>query len=577
MTTTKSHEILERVYADHATDLLKWALRRFKSKEDAEDLCQEVMSRFAKMVITKEAQGEEIVKVDSYFWRIAYTLLDDYHRDSVKKQKLVADLEDKLHISQEKATDTDDSLRKLHISIGQLNYNLREAMIMFHLEKKSLSDISKKLNVTESYVKKILHESRQKIQQNAKNNLYEIEKVYRPNRVMMCMAGEKQDSLDFHIVSYSLSKQNICLACYERACSVEELTMQLGLPSAYVEYDINWLVDNGFLKKQKNRYSTMFFIFDGTFYTLLTNIYYQHKARCLDKIVHKLTALQDKIQVIGFIGSDKPIAELLWLMIYTFTDMAATQTYFEQQGHRFEFINKTTGEQYFPFGIFSIDSKIRPDPLFMKKYVELNKWEHEGTCSSLDDDNQLSWLMLRKGKEYLSTCLSITAQPPDIWSYKDLLYKVCKRGFSVDSLSDDERFKLSQCIEMGFLSLAKDDKTIVPNIYVFTPAQRKLFEDILSECFDDVRVEMRALYLELRKMCKAHLPKQLNGFIDFVSYLSLSLSNFFTMGFAYYDGKLYIPENTNDYTLLTLNVTVSDKPENRTHKRSVILKINYTK
>jgi len=567
MSKSKSMEIIEKAYNDHARDLVKWALRRFKSPEDAEDLCQEVMSRFAKMVITKEAEGEQIVKPDSYLWRIAYTLLDAYGKDAKKNDKLLQTLEGDSDIEMQinvgdghdrpDSTNHDTMLKKLRLSISQLDYKLREAMIMYHLEKKSVAEIAKKLEVTESYVRKILFESHNIIRKKIKNNLYDIDKVYRPNRVRMGISGKRQDSYNHKQIDESLSKQNICMACYDKPCSIEELSQQLGLPSAYLEWDIAWLVENNFLKKQRNKYSTMFFIYDGTFDTRLTNIFFKHK-KLFDKIVDMLTALFAKMRAIGFIGSERPINQLLWLMIYTFTDIASRLAYEEEVGSKFTYKNSTTGENYYSWGVYSIESTIALHPQFMERYMELRKWEIIGSSSYNEGDDMIYWLLVRKHSEYLPTFLTEMGPIPRFYHNRHLLYRVFKPDFDISNLTDSERYSLSYLADLGVLSIAEDGVTVIPHVYVFTAAQRKEFERLLTECYPEVQAEMREMYTECRKMCKECLPKQLDGLLDLVSFISLIGCHVGALGFAYYDGKLFIPQDTDDLTLQTVSVTVGN-------------------
>jgi len=561
---SKSMEIIEKAYNDHASDLVKWALRRFKNPEDAEDLCQEVMSRFAKMVITKEAEGEQIAKPDSYLWRIAYTLLDAYGKDAKKNDKLLQTLEGDSDIEMQinvgdgpvrPDSDTHDTLlKKLRLSISQLDYKLREAMIMYHLEKKSVAEIAKKLEVTESYVRKILFESHNIIRKKIKNNLYDVDKVYRPNRVRMGTTGELHDPPLHKQIEESLSKQNICLACYDKPCSIEELSQLLGLPSAYLEWDVAWLVENSFLKKQRNKYSTMFFIHDGTFDTCMMNYFFKHK-RYLDKIVDALTALFAKIQAIGFVGSERPINQLLWLMIYTFIDIASRLVYQDEIGKEFKIVNTATGNGYFSMGVYSIESTIALDPQFMERYMELRKWERVGSSSYNEGDDMIYWLLLRKNSQYLPTFLTETGPYPNFFKNRWLIYKVFKPDFDIGSLTEDERLSLSYLANIGVLSIAKDGKTVIPHIYVFTATQRREFEGVLAECYGEVRAEMREMNKGWRKVCKDCLPKQIEGLLEVVSLTSFMSCSLQATGFAYYDGKLYVPKDTDDYTMLTASVT----------------------
>jgi len=595
----KRKQMLERAYADLVPKLTNWAREKFRSQEDTEDFCQEVMSRFAKMLTTKEAEGDEIVDIDKYLWSIAYNLLKDYYKDKQRKGKLVKGLENELLVGTQFvpsetdfATDTingvpteDTNLKKLRKSITSLDYNLREAMIMYYLEKKSLIEISLKLGVTEIYVKKLLAEAKSKIRENDKKGLYQVDKVYRPNSVEMGIVGDIKNSHSHQMILDSLSKQSICLACYEQARSVEELSLELGIPSAYLEYDVQKLLKAGFLKKLRNRYSTMFFIDDCTFQTRLINIYGKHKEKCLDKILDDLTALDSKLKAIGFYGCEKPINQLLWMLIYIFMIKAAELTYCFVHGRNFEILNKATGEHHFKKGTFFLEPKIPLEPE-MVKYRDIFKWESNGPLINEGEPDGFNWFWLIKCDEYLYKSDHHARQSAiRVFQYIDFLSKVCKPDFRLDGLTDDEKSLLDKCVEIGFLSVvgAGTDTingvptadginavptktgadginavpTVVPHFYVFTPAQRKAFDKLLEECFEGVKNEMRELYLELCKMCKEFIPKQLDGYQDFISLNCMGSLCFYLVCFAYYDGRLFVPEGTDEYTLLTMNTTIN--------------------
>jgi len=562
MSGNNSMKIIEQAYNDHAHNLVKWALRKFKSPEDAEDFCSEVMSRFSKAVITKEVEGEQIENIDNYLWMIAYNLEKEYYASSKKKDKLVEELEKDELVEASISDDSDDDdtdtvdtetlLQKLRVSITHLDYNLREAVIMFHLEKKSLSEIGKKLKVSESYVKKLLYESKQKIRQNDKKDLYELGKEYRSKWMNLTITGTQKDTYIFEKIKDSLSKQNICRACYEKPRTIEEIGFMLGLPSSYIEWDLKWLVEKGFMVKKRDKYATAFFIYSWPFNARVMNVYYKHKTQCLDKVVNKLATLEGKIKAIGFIGSEKPINQLLWLLIYNFLQIAKAQVYLQEHGHSFDAFDKKTGEPYYFIGSYNSynsESNLLLDPQLVAEYTELIGWGDDQPYDHTDGENSSRWYPIVRGEEFVAGVI----EPQN---HVDFLYKVCNMGFVIDGLSSEDQEKLNQCIDIGYLSLGSAND-VIPNFYVFTPAQRARFDEVLTECVDDVIVEMRELYQDLRKMVKEVLPKQVEDYLDFVSYNSLTFYiNMFTTGFALYDGKMSAAEGQGDFTLLGMSVTM---------------------
>jgi len=389
----------------------------------------------------------------------------------------------------------------------------------------------------------------------------------------MSFSGEEQSPSDLAQISDCLCRQNICLACYKQPTSMDELAVSLGLPMSYIEFYVKWLSGKGFIKKTRNRYFTTFFIFDGTFRTMLTNVFIKHKTRCLDKIIEALTARHDSIKAINFIGSDRPINELLWFLIYNWTDMASALTCFGKK----TFDTQTDRGRFLPIGIFKTETQTPPHPLFIAKYKEMEDWECNGTYIYDDGENKLTWLGLSSARETFYSRLSPNSSIPDVLNYKELLFKVLSPSYKTTDLSPDDRYLLSQIIDMGYLSMYQNKDKIIPNFYVFTKDKQLELENIFLEIFEELKPDFARLASDLHRMCKSILPKQLYASLEYITYFSLLFSHFYTTGFAFYDGKLYQPQKENEYTLLTLCMTCADREINRKQKSIVNMNISFTK
>jgi len=571
MSHTQEVGILEVIFEKYAQKLVSWAVKRFKTMEDAEDLCQEVMYRLYKAIIRMGSEEKEIQDIDKYLWSIAYSVLRAYRQDVIKKEKLINDSEIDLDIemqiiseeSNENSHNTDKLLAKLRKSIYQLDKNHREAMIMFHFLKRNLNEIGEQLGVSENYVKKLLFESCNQIRAKDKLGLYDVEREYKPNSLTMSFSGEEHQSSDIQKITDSLSRQNICLACYDKPKSLDELGEYLGLAHAYVEFDLKWLIERGFIKKLKNKYSTMFFILEGTFNAKMTNVFIKHKENCLDKIIDKLKERQSKIKALNFIGSEKSMNKLLWLLIYSFTDLATELTCFNELDNNIYSLARVDGGYYYPIGIFKTESKAELAPLFLQKYKEMEKWDCNGTYHFNDGGNRLSWLGLYNAGSLI----------PDALVCKETLFKVIKQDYKTTDLSDEEQIVVDHLIKKGYLSISKDKRNISPNFCVFTSEQSRELESILLEVYEEIKPEFFALYRDLQKMCKEYIPPQLRFFEKYISYYCLFFSHLYTTGFAFYDGKMYRPKSEMESILLTLGVTTSNKQLNEKQKITLRHKI----
>jgi len=260
-------------------------------------------------------------------------------------------------------------------------------------------------------------------------------------------------------------------------------------------------------------------------------------------------------------------------LIHSFTGIASSQ--YCPDGNRLELIKRTDGGLYYPIGIFNVGSKIPLASQLQIKYQDFYKWECDGIYTVDDGSNKLNWLGLRKIGMDSHTNFTLSSRVLDVLNYKEVLIKVIQSNFNFDCLTDDEKFSISKCIDKGFLSISEKDGYISPNFYVFNTIQWQELENVLLECYGYMKPKNENLYIDIRKMCKACLPKQIAHYLDFISYFCLSLSHSFITRFAFFDGILYKPNMTTDYTILTLSIVTSEILESSLHNKTVKLVINH--
>ncbi|MCL2064743.1 MAG: sigma-70 family RNA polymerase sigma factor [Candidatus Cloacimonetes bacterium] len=570
-------KLIEETFEINVSKLLGWANRKVSNRDEAEELCQEVAVRFCTLVYEKHSGGEDIEDINKFFWITANNTLHEHFRFTKQEERMNDGLKEEAITLSE--LDPDDSnncseqLKYMRKCISQLNYIHREAMIMYYVEKKSLDEIGLALDTTKNYIKKLITESRHKIKTDYETGRYDLNKEYRPDRLKMSFSGEAIDYSDLLDIGSNLSRQNICLCCYEKPQSLDDIGLKLGLPKAYLEFDMEWLLRKGFIKKQKNMYSTTFFIYDKTFNTMLINTFIKHKP-CLDLIVKKLIEKQDRIKAIKFVGCEKPIEKLLWFLIYSFTDTASSLACFDENGYNYENLYRTDGGKYYPIGVFDSKSKIPIDPLYVEQYKDLDSWTCDGTHIYEDGQNELSWIGLYNYPTLQDEMADKVSPKPFILKNKEILFKIIKPDFSINDLSGNEKDILSQLIALDFLSISETDEKILPNFLIFTTKQRNELTDIFLDIYIDIKTNFTNLKNDLQKECKAILPDQLSSSLGYYIYFGMMFSHIFTTGFAYYDGKLYQPKNENETLVLTVNITTNDEQKNVKPKYTVRLRID---
>ena len=575
MNTKEMERLFMKAFEDNSVKLISWANIKLSSKEDVEELCQEVMKRLYISIQKKNLSGEKFRNINNYLWKIAFSVLSDFRKHSKEERILLKLFCHEAPISTEDIETSDNLynyfMNKVNRAIMMLNSRHRDVMNMYYLERKDKKLISERLNITVNYLKKLLHESKEIIRNQDKLMLYDTEFNFRPVNLYMSYSGEMIDLPDFLVVLNSLSKQNICRVCFYEPKTIDEIAKELEIPKIYIEFDLKWLLKKEFINKRKNRFYTTFFIIDGDLQTLITNIYMKYKKDCLDTIIEKIISKQKEIKRIGFVGCHKPIESMLWFLIYSFTDFASDLFCIEKFNFKDESLNRADGGKYYPIGAYDSESETAISPLYTEKYHDLEDWNCYGTYSFRDEDSSLSWLGLSGNKQGNSNKFSFKSLTPDVFLHKDILFKAMDKDFIQNDLSDDDKFRLSQLIELGYITVVNEK--VLPNFYVFSPKQKKALNDILNNILTEIKPIYKKLFDDIHKTCKSYLPIQLDYLLGYVTHYFLNQCHRYTYGTAYIDGKIYKPETDNEWAVLTTCMVYDGKEIDVNKKYSLIFNL----
>lgn len=325
---------MKRLFTDEQIEeyslaLLKWAYGKTGSHAAAEDLAQEVWVQLYQAIRRAQTSENAILQPERYLWKVARYVwcrhlrgtVYCFHPAFVDEQDLPAEETD--HSRQH--ADAEEHaffLQKLRRGLMELNRLQREIMIRFYMEQQPQKQIAVELGVTVLTVKWHLYDTRQRLKEDLMEN---NEFVYRPRKMLTSIAGRVENFDTINGIQFSLSRQNICLACYRKAQSAESLSRMLGIPQEYVENDVQWLVDRELLEKCGTMYRTAFLIESRQEAQEKHAVYLKLKTELSDVIVQELLAAEEKIRAIGFHGSDQPMNKLLWLLIYRLGDVMLTE------------------------------------------------------------------------------------------------------------------------------------------------------------------------------------------------------------------------------------------------------------
>jgi RNA polymerase sigma factor (sigma-70 family) len=261
------NQLFEEITKEYSLQILKWAYKKCGDGYRAEELAQEVLTQVFSAIQKSKEAGKTIEQMEHFIWRIAHYVWCHSLRGSSRYVmcSMEEDIRDESDFVSELADQEEQKLLvvELRKQISRLNYLQREILVSFYIDGLPQKTIANRLGISESVVKWHLHDTRRKLKKELTENMEkkrEEEYIYRPRELCMAICGEVVQQVDTKEVENSLVRQNICIACYQQPKSLDELTTLLGIPKAYLEFDLKWLVEHEFVTCEKGKYSTTFYI-----------------------------------------------------------------------------------------------------------------------------------------------------------------------------------------------------------------------------------------------------------------------------------------------------------------------------
>ena len=265
----------EKIITEYLKPIFGFALKRCKNAHDAEDLSQDIVLKAFRALLIKDDIGD----VSKFIWTIAHNALSNYYRDAAKSvigvsidevAEVIAD-PDSIFDDNDNA----DSVRRLQSEIAYLSKLQRKIVIAYYFENRKQVDIAKNLGIPLGTVKWHLFESRKELKRGMDTMRKASELKFNPIKFhsygINGGIGTKSPEEFFR----STLAQNICYCVRNTAKTINEIADDLGVSPVYVETEVEFLEEYGFLKVRKDKYIVNFIISEPTaeLLTLQNNMY----------------------------------------------------------------------------------------------------------------------------------------------------------------------------------------------------------------------------------------------------------------------------------------------------------------
>ena len=206
-------------------------------------------------------QKYEIKSLDAWVWRIAHNryarYIEKQSRDRTVLSEEYADTDpvydDYTGIDGE---NTERSFETVFRYLHTLSEMYRDIFVDHYIGEMSVKALAEKYALTETTVKWRLNAGRQKIKERIETE--QMERIYeRINWNTVTCNG----SMDSNRYLHTQLARAICKAAYETPKTVEEISIQTGIPAMYIEDEIPRLEYGDAICKIGNKYATNFIVF----------------------------------------------------------------------------------------------------------------------------------------------------------------------------------------------------------------------------------------------------------------------------------------------------------------------------
>ncbi len=528
----KKQELLQKIDNELIEKLYGFCYARTNDSYEAQDLCSDIL-----YALIKTAAGEgEIRDLYGFIWKIARNVYADFSEKRRRETDALYgdDPEEILSLiaaEEEEEDDSDELLRAVYLQISYLTRAYREVMIAFYIDGKSTAQIAKEQKAGESAVRQRLFAARKKVKsevdkmndmQNKPTSLSKVDYV-------IWGSGNSAwgDPRNGFVREFS---KHVLWLCFKKPSGATEIAEELGVPTVYVEEELEILTRGangkyGLLRKLDNgKYAINFVLFDTDVMEKATALYEEWLPQICDIIAEYIEEHKEEYLSFPYLNKKVDLNLILWQQVHTFACMVTCMVSSILVKKCFSNEQKTDR----PFSVLG--------------YVYNGK-QYGGGKDGIGAKNVCGFSNIHMAniysariKKHFSSAHNISKDPQIQLALKAI------DGLAVASLSDKEKEHAAKAIEQGYLY--REGDTLYTKILVNDGKDSdRLFAITRSLTSEVLTKEAEAIAEKLADLIRENIPEYLHGEWIFANELA-SLPVFDALVEALIErGLLTPPEN----------------------------------
>ena len=301
-------EILDQKISDISKTIFTYCRSKTSKIEDAEDLCQEILLRLVRNIDSLRDENAFY----SFMWSVAHNVYREWYRN--KQKGNVEELSEENTPSYETETEEEDEgIYLLRRELALLSEKYRKTAIMYYINEMSCQEIAEYLDISESMVKYLLFKSRKMLKEgmNMKRNLGKLS--YNPKTLSPFYHGQGPNK--FWEFMQSKIKQNIVSACYNDSLTVQQISLETGIPLPYLDDEIQALIDKKIIIKDGKHYKSNIIIITTECSDEIGRTMVKYHKLISDKFEDFINTKMDEYKSVGFYGCDFSENTLRWQLV----------------------------------------------------------------------------------------------------------------------------------------------------------------------------------------------------------------------------------------------------------------------
>lgn len=299
--------------SENMKTIFAYSLNRLSNPADAEDLAGEII-----LALLSSADN---LRDDNALYGFVWSVANNTYKKFLTKRKkhMYVEMDDTRKYINDDISDLmvqDDDIRRLRRELSLLSREHRICTIAYYFQHMGCKEIADSNHFSLEMVKYYLFKSRKIMKEGINMNRQYGEKSFNPATFEFSVIFEKEYNRDYVKLFNRKICGNILVSAYYTPVSVQELSLELGIPTPYLEDELDLLERHGLIiKNGRSKYQTNIIIFTENY---ANEIIEKTRHVLLEGAKSIYKALSKKINLIkqvDFYGNDFTDNQLLWLCV----------------------------------------------------------------------------------------------------------------------------------------------------------------------------------------------------------------------------------------------------------------------